>query len=124
MAASWSVRQPARTAVMLFGCGGLVAGRGVKRPPLPLRARLRPARLTLQGSPQGCRRQPDAPAPWIKLRGYQRYGFVIAENLTFQTANEQLRGSWQPEYGPFDNGADMLTITGEIVEIFTTAEDE
>ena len=39
------------------GGGGLIAGRGAKRPPLPFRARPRPARLTHKGRPEGGLRQ-------------------------------------------------------------------
>ncbi len=50
--------------------------------------------------------------------GYQRYGFVLIENLTFLTANHTFRGSGQPRYGLFDNYADMLTTSGDTVELY------
>lgn len=50
--------------------------------------------------------------------GYQRYGFVLIENLTSLTANHTFRGSGQPRYGLFDNYADMLTTSGDTVELY------
>lgn len=54
--------------------------------------------------------------------GYQRYGFVLVENLTFLTANHTFRGSGQPQYGLFDNYADMLTTSGETVELYVAPD--
>lgn len=45
--------------------------------------------------------------------GYQRYSFVIAENLTFQTAAHTLRGSRGPDV------PDMLSVSGDVVQLWT-----
>lgn len=51
-------------------------------------------------------------------RGHTRYGFLIAENLTFTSGNMTMRGSWNPRLRVLDNHADMITVTGDVVEMF------
>lgn len=50
--------------------------------------------------------------------GYQRYGFVLVDNLTFMTASETFRGSGNARLGIFDDYADMIITTGDRVELF------
>lgn len=55
--------------------------------------------------------------------GHTRYGFVIAENLTFTSGGTTMRGSWNATLQLFDDHADMIAITGDAVELFAGRED-
>lgn len=54
--------------------------------------------------------------------GHDRYGYVIAENVTFATAKGVIRGSWDPQRGIPGGSADMIAIAGDTVEIFRGTE--
>lgn len=48
---------------------------------------------------------------------HQRYGYLIAEDVTFTTENGTMRGSLNPQLGTFDDSADLIFVTGESVEL-------
>jgi hypothetical protein len=48
---------------------------------------------------------------------HQRYGYLIAENVTFTTANGTMRGSLDPRLGVFDDSADWIFVEGDEVEL-------
>ncbi|TCI97395.1 hypothetical protein [Aeromicrobium sp. IC_218] len=48
---------------------------------------------------------------------HQRYGYLIAENVTFTTANGTMRGSFDPRLGMFDDSADWIFVSGDEVEL-------
>jgi hypothetical protein len=50
--------------------------------------------------------------------GYDCYGFVLIDNLTFTTNSVTFRGSGQPRWDTFDDHADMIITTGDVVELF------
>jgi hypothetical protein len=50
--------------------------------------------------------------------GYQRYGFVLSDNLTFTTTDSTFRGSRNATLGIHDNYADMIVTIGDKVELF------
>ncbi len=55
--------------------------------------------------------------------GYQRYGFIIQENMTLETTVHSLRGSRHPALGVFEQDVDMVTVTGDRVELWTGPRD-
>jgi len=57
-------------------------------------------------------------------QGHTRYGFLIAENLTFKSGTLIMRGSWNPRLGVLDNHADRITVTGHVVEMFAVHAPE
>jgi hypothetical protein len=48
---------------------------------------------------------------------HQRYGYLIAENVTFTTENGTMRGSMNPALGMFDDSADWIFVEGDAVEL-------
>ena len=49
--------------------------------------------------------------------GFQRYGFVLAENLTFQAPAGTFHGSRPSEFLTIDDHADMLIVEGDQVSV-------
>ncbi|MGW4532247.1 hypothetical protein ACWEOI_14980 [Nocardia sp. NPDC004340] len=49
--------------------------------------------------------------------GFDRYGFVLIENLSFRTGEHVFRGAGVPSMGQARNDADMLSICGDVVEL-------
>lgn len=49
--------------------------------------------------------------------GYKSYGFVLGENLTFKTEKNQIAGSAFTGLNQHYDDADMLMVTGDVVEI-------
>jgi hypothetical protein len=52
---------------------------------------------------------------------HQRYGYLIAENVTFTTANGTMRGSLDPRLGMFDNSADWIFVSGDEIALISAA---
>lgn len=52
---------------------------------------------------------------------HQRYGYLIAENITFTTANCTMRGTLHPQRGMFDNSADWIFVFGDEVALISAA---
>ncbi|MEB4613267.1 hypothetical protein [Leucobacter sp. M11] len=50
-------------------------------------------------------------------RGHERYGYVIAENLTLDAPNGIMHGSWDCHTQRFDNEADWIFVEGDNVEL-------
>lgn len=48
---------------------------------------------------------------------HQRYGYLIAENVSFTTENGTMRGSMNPQLGMFDDSADWIFVEGDTVEL-------
>lgn len=48
---------------------------------------------------------------------HQRYGYLIAENITFTTANGTMHGSLDSEVGMFDDSADWILVSGDEVQL-------
>lgn len=55
---------------------------------------------------------------------HQRYGYLIAENITFATANGTMRGSFDPRIGIFDDSADWILVAGDDVELIGRSQDD
>jgi hypothetical protein len=52
---------------------------------------------------------------------HQRYGYLIAENVTFTTANGTMHGLLDPRLGMFDNSADWIFVSGDEVALLSAA---
>lgn len=55
---------------------------------------------------------------------HQRYGFLIAENVTFTTSNGTMRGSLDPRIGMFDDSADWIFVSGDEVELVGRSQED
>lgn len=55
---------------------------------------------------------------------HQRYGYLIAENITFSTANGTMRGSLNPELGIFDDSADWILVSGDEVQLIGRSQGD
>ncbi|MCA1982970.1 hypothetical protein [Nocardioides nematodiphilus] len=55
---------------------------------------------------------------------HQRYGYLIAENITFATANGTMRGAFNAEWGMVDDSADWIFVEGDDVELVGRAQLE
>lgn len=49
---------------------------------------------------------------------HQRYGYMVAENLSFLTARGEFRGSWNARRSMVDDSAHMILVADESVSIF------
>lgn len=55
---------------------------------------------------------------------HQRYAYLIAENVTFTTANGTMRGSFDPRLGMFDDAADWIFVSGDDVELVGPSQQD
>ncbi len=55
---------------------------------------------------------------------HQRYGYLIAENVTFTTSNRTMRGSLEPSIGMFDDSADWIFVSGDEVELVGRSQED
>lgn len=55
---------------------------------------------------------------------HQRYGYLIAENITYATANGTMRGSFDPRIGMFDDSADWIFVSGNDVELVGRSQND